>query len=142
MALFLATIIVFAGASVAQVIVGIGTGMADIADENELATGRRQEGVFFGASAFANKCSAALGSFFAGLFLEWIHWPVGSEVRTAADIPADTLLQLAIVSGPVVSLLAIPGILCLRGYKLNRGRLVEIQNELQASSSPSVVSES
>jgi GPH family glycoside/pentoside/hexuronide:cation symporter len=140
MALFLATIIVFAGASVAQVIVGIGTGMADIADENELATGRRQEGVFFGASAFANKCSAALGSFFAGIFLEWINWPVGSEVRTAADIPADTLLQLAVVSGPVVSLLAIPGILCLRGYKLNRGRLVEIQNELQANAS--VASES
>lgn len=133
MALFLATVILFGGASVAQVIVGIGTGMADIADENELQTGRRQEGVFFGASAFANKCSAALGSFFAGVFLEWISWPSGSAIRTAADIPADTLLALAILSGPVVSLLAIPGILCLRGYTLNRQRLVEIQTELRKS---------
>ena len=79
---FLTLITIFAGATIAQLIVGIGTAMADIADENELQTGRRQEGVFFGASAFAVKCSAALGSFFAGLVLTLIDWPTGSAVRT------------------------------------------------------------
>lgn len=130
--LFLTAITIFAGAAVAQVVVGIGTAMADIADENELATGRRQEGVFFGASAFANKCSAALGSFLAGVVLEYIQWPTGSAVRSAADIPADTILQLGIWSGPLATLLAIPGVMCLFGYSLNRARLKEIQAQLAA----------
>ena len=131
---FLTILVVLGGAAIGQIVVGIGTAMADIADENELMTGRRQEGVFFGASAFANKCSAALGSFFAGLILEWINWPTGAAVRSAADIPADTLLMLAIIAGPVTSLLAIPGILCLLGYRLDRAKLVEIQTELRVGS--------
>ena len=130
--LFLTLIVVFAGAAIAQLIVGIGTAMADIADENELASGRRQEGVFFGASAFANKCSAALGSYLAGLALVWIGWPTGEAVRTAADIPADTLLMLAILSGPVTALLALPGLACLRGYRLDRGQLEGIQTALRS----------
>lgn len=142
-ALFLTLIVVFAGAAIAQLIVGIGTAMADIADENELASGRRQEGVFFGASAFANKCSAALGSYLAGLALVWIGWPTGDAVRTAADIPADTLLTLAILSGPITALLALPGLACLRGYRLNRSQLEAIQTALrdQEGSSANLVNQ-
>ncbi len=130
---FLISFGVLGGACIAQIVVGIGTAMADIADENELATGRRQEGVFFGASAFANKCSAALGSFGAGLILEYISWPTGEAVRTAADIAPDTIYHLGVWAGPVVSLLAIPGILCLFGYRLNREKLTQIQAKLRES---------
>ncbi|MEM9623689.1 MAG: MFS transporter, partial [Pseudomonadota bacterium] len=98
-----------------------------------LDTGRRQEGVFFGASAFANKCSAGLGTLMAGLVLEWISWPTGSEIRTAADIPPDTLLQLAVIAGPVIGLLALPGVICFRGYQLNRSKMQEIQASLRTS---------
>jgi len=125
----------FAGASIAQLIVGSGTTMADIADEHQLLTGRRQEGVFFGASSFAGKCSAALGSYIAGLFLVWIEWPTGSAIRTAADVPQDVLLTLAVISGPVAVLLALPGLVCMYGYRLNRSRLTQIQAELQARTS-------
>ncbi len=132
-ALFLGLFGALGGIGVGQVVVGIGTTMADIADENELTTGRRQEGVFFGASAFANKCSAGLGTLFAGFVLEWIEWPVGSAIRTAADIPADTLLQLAVIWGPVIGLVAIPGALCFRGYRLDRERVSRIQAELRVN---------
>ncbi len=132
-ALFMGIFSALGGLGVGQVVVGIGTVMADIADENELDTGRRQEGVFFGASAFANKCSAGLGNLIAGFVLEWIDWPVGPEVRTAADVPPDTLLQLAVIAGPVIALLALPGALCFRGYRLDRARLEEIQADLQAT---------
>ncbi len=131
-ALFLTSIMILAGMTIAQLIVGIGTSMADIADENALLTGRRQEGVLFGASAFANKCAVALGSYIAGLILTFIEWPGGAQIRTAADIPADTLYWLAVISGPVVSLLAMPGLLCLFGYALNRARVKAIQAELNA----------
>lgn len=131
---FLTLITVFAGATIAQLIVGIGTAMADIADENELQTGRRQEGVFFGAAAFAIKCSSALGNFIAGVVLTLIDWPIGSAVRTAADIPADTLLLLAVLTGPITALLALPGLALLRGYRLNRSQLEGIQAALKEAS--------
>lgn len=121
------------GVAVGQLVVGIGSGMADIADENEAATGRRQEGVFFGASAFANKCSAGVGTMFAGIVLDTINWPTGPGIRSAADIPPDTIFQLALIAGPVISLMAIPGVLCLKGYQLNRAKLAEIQQGLRAS---------
>ena len=130
----LTVFIIFGGAAIGLLVVGIGTAMADIADENELLTGRRQEGVFFGASAFANKCSAALGSMLAGITLEWINWPTDKAIRSAADIPPDTIVSLAIISGPVLSLMVIPGIFCLYGYKLNRAKLVEIQHQLHVHS--------
>jgi Na+/melibiose symporter-like transporter len=41
----------------------------DLADENDLVTGRRQEGVLFGAASFARKCTGALGSLLAGAML-------------------------------------------------------------------------
>ena len=130
---FLGIIVIFAGAAIGVLLTGIGTAMADITDENELLTGRRQEGVFFGASAFANKCSAALGSLLAGLALTWIDWPTGAGVKEASDVPADTALQLAIFSGPLVSLMVIPGIFCLLGYRLNRAKLSEIQAQLRSA---------
>jgi len=132
---FLSLIAAFGGASIGIIVVGIGTAMADIADENELVTGRRQEGVFFGASSFANKCSAALGSLLAGQSLKWIDWPTGETVRSAADIPQDTVLQLAIIAGPLTSLLVIPGVLCLKGYRLNRAELARIQSQLPSHQS-------
>ena len=129
-AIFLALFGALGGLAVGQVVVGIGTCMADIADENELHSGLRQEGVFFGASAFANKTAAGVGNLLAGIVLEWIRWPVGSQVKSAADIPADTLVTLAVVAGPIASLLVLPGILCFLGYRLNRAAVAEIQQKL------------
>lgn len=129
-AVFLGTVMIFTGISVGQVVVGIGTAMADIADENELATGRRQEGVFFGASSFANKCSAGVGTLLAGWVLEMLDWPAGGGVKSAADIPAQTIFELALIAGPIIGFLVVPAVLCLRGYTLNRTRLSEIQTEL------------
>ena len=133
---FLSLVASCGGAAIGILVVGIGTAMADIADENELDTGRRQEGVFFGASSFANKCSAALGSLLAGQSLKWIGWPTGDNIRSAADIPHDTVLQLAIIAGPITSLLVIPGVFCLMGYRLNRAELTRIQSQLPNALAP------
>lgn len=120
------------GAAVAQIIVGASSAMADIADENELVTGSRQEGVLFGAASFAGKCTTALGSLVAGLVLRLIDWPTGETIKTASDIPEDTLIAMAVISGPVIALIAIPGIICLLGYRLNRTTTAKIQQQLRA----------
>ena len=135
LAVMLSAIYLVLGAAFAQLVVGVSTTMADIADEYELEVGRRQEGVLFAAVSFAGKCMGALGSLLAGLVLTLIDWPTGEAIKTATDIPADTLNSLAIMSGPVAASLAIPGFICLLGYKLNRTRLAEIQQQLRERAS-------
>lgn len=46
--------------------------VADIADGHELATGKRQEGIFFSAVSFANKTTTGLGSLIGGVGLDLI----------------------------------------------------------------------
>ncbi len=119
------------GASVAQLIVGANSTMADIADESELSTGSRQEGVLFGAASFAGKCTTALGALIAGLVLRLIDWPTGETIKSASDVPPDTLLAMAVIFGPVIATFAVPGIFCLLGYGLTRARTAEIQQQLR-----------
>lgn len=126
LAVIIAAFSFIASYGIAQLLVGLGTMMADIADEHELSSHQRQEGVFFGAISFTNKSSAALGSFIGGMALDLIDWPTGSAIRTAADIAPETLTQLGLLWGPVAGLLAIPGLLCVWRYRLTRERHEEI----------------
>ena len=129
----LSVIFLILGAAFAQLVVGVSTTMADIADEYELEVGRRQEGVLFAAVSFAGKCMGALGSLLAGVMLTLIAWPTGDTIKSSADIPADTILSLGIMSGPIAAMLAIPGFFCLMRYKLNRAKVAEIQLKLRES---------
>ncbi|MEM8501209.1 MAG: MFS transporter [Pseudomonadota bacterium] len=130
--LTLSSIYLLLGGAFAQLVVGVSSTMADIADEYELETGHRQEGVLFAAISFAGKCMGALGSLLAGLMLTLISWPTGEAIKTAEDIPAETILSLGLASGPIAATLAIPGFICLMRYKLNRARVADIQEKIRA----------
>jgi hypothetical protein len=62
--------------------------------------------------------------------LDLISWPTGPAVRTAADVPWDTLVSLGVIWGPVSVLLAVPGLWCINRYSLDRERHREIQRRL------------
>lgn len=65
-----------------QTVVTTGSMIADIADEHELSTGRREEGIFFGAQAFISKSLYGLGVTFAGIGLEIIRFPAHADPGT------------------------------------------------------------
>lgn len=104
--------------------------MADVADQHELETHRRQEGIFFGAISFSAKGTSGLGNVVAGVGLDIIAWPRGTDVRSAADVPAETIVGLGVLYGPVVAAFAVVAIWCLSHYDLTRERHAEIQAEL------------
>ena len=81
--------------------------LADIADEHELTTGKRQEGIFFAAASFATKTTAGIGSLIAGIGLDLISWPRGSHIQSSADIPPETLVWLGLLYGPIVAAFAV-----------------------------------
>ncbi len=108
-------------------LVTAGSMMADIADEHELATGRRQEGMFFGALSFAVKSTSGLGTFVAGVALDWIAFPRQAE---PAAVPPEVVDQLGILYGPGIGLLAVIALAFLRRYRIDRARHAEIASEL------------
>lgn len=104
--------------------------MADIADQHELETDRRQEGIFFGAISFSAKGTSGLGNLVAGIGLDVIAWPRGADVRSAADVAPETIVHLGILYGPLVAAFAVVAVWCLSHYDLTRERHAEIQRVL------------
>ncbi len=121
-----------AGAVVAQLVIAVISMLADVADEQELASDKRQEGVFFGAYSFIIKATGGIGAATSGIVLDLIAWPTGESVQSAADIPRETLFQLAMVGGPGLAIGFIPAVLLWRKYQLSKSRHAEILAQLQA----------
>ena len=115
-----------------QAFVSFGSMMADVADEHDLATGVRQEGIFFGAIAFSSKATSGVGTLIGGVGLDLIAWPRGPEIQTAADVPPETIVNLGILYGPVVAAFAIVSVWCYSHYGITRERHAQILRDLNA----------
>ncbi|MYD98260.1 MAG: MFS transporter [Gammaproteobacteria bacterium] len=115
-----------------QAFIAFGSMMADVADEHDLATGIRQEGIFFGAIAFSSKATSGIGTLIGGVGLDLIGWPRGPEIQTSADVPAETIVNLGILYGPVVAAFAIISVWCYTHYRITPERHARILRELNA----------
>ena len=115
-----------------QAFVSFGSMMADVADEHDHATGIRQEGIFFGAIAFSHKATSGFGNFIGGIGLDIIAWPRGTEIQTASDVPAETIVNLGLLYGPVVAGFSVVSVWCYMHYDLTRERHAQILRELNA----------
>jgi len=121
---------VIQGFSTAQANVGYGSMMADVCDEHEYQSGRRQEGAFFAAVSFSAKATSGFGAVIAGWALEFIDWPTGAEIRTAADVPPETLLNMGIFYGPIIASLGFISVIFYTQYRLTPERHAEMLVEL------------
>ncbi len=123
------------GALVQQALASFSSMMGDIADEHELDTGRRQEGIFFGVVSFSGKAASGAGSLIAGIALDVIAWPAGlGSGADAAAIPPETIRNLGIVYGPLVAVFSLAAPFAYRGYTLNRERHRAVLDALEARS--------
>ena len=122
----------FQGAIVQQALVSFGSMMADVADEHELETGRRSEGIFFGAVAFSGKGASGLGTFVAGFGLDLIGWPRGADIQTAADVGAETLVELGLLYGPGIAVFSTISMWCYTHYHLDREAHALVLEKLNA----------
>ena len=112
--------------------------LSDVIDEHELNTSKREEGLFFAARSFATKASYGLGSFFAGIGLDIIQFPQSASPET---VPADSVLSLAILSGPVMFVLFTATVIVSSRYPLTAARHGDIMRaiEAQTDSSPPAI---
>lgn len=72
--------------------------LVDIADDHELRTGYRSEGVIFSVKSFASKSTQSVGALIAGFGLEVINFP---EKAVMGQLSAETENGLLILNGPL-----------------------------------------
>lgn len=113
---------------VAMLMISALSALADIADEHELNTGRRQEGVFYAARTFFLKMSSGLGHVVAGAALDLIHFPTGAKPGEVAE---DVVFKLGLLDGPIAAVPAFISIWFYAAYRIDRQKHLEIQRELE-----------
>jgi GPH family glycoside/pentoside/hexuronide:cation symporter len=101
---------------------------ADIADELELATGERQEGIIYSARSFAGKAAVALGTVIGGLALDFISFPKNAM---PGSVDPDVIFNLGFVQGPGTSIFTLASLVLYLRYSLTRDKHAEIVSELQ-----------
>jgi Na+/melibiose symporter-like transporter len=101
--------------------------IADLTEQTELETGRRNEGVISSAITFSTKCADALGTLIAGVLLSLIAFPTETAV---GDVPPDIIAKLGLIYGPVVFLIWMGVILSISRYRISRSRHQETLDQL------------
>ena len=102
--------------------------LADVADEHELNTGIRREGVLYSVRAFSAKATAAFGTVFGGILLSIIDFP---ENATRGEVPAETVWNLGLIAGPATSIFSLLALGFYLRYRINHRRHEEIMAALQ-----------
>jgi Na+/melibiose symporter-like transporter len=105
----------YAAVSILQI--SIMSALADIADENELKHGVRQEGILYSTRALAAKVDQAIGTALAGFVITLIAFP---EKAQPGDVALGILHKLALWDGVLA---AIPGVIaaaCYGRYRISR----------------------
>lgn len=119
----------FITSTIAPVIfTSINSMFADIADEHELDTGERREGIIYAARAFCLKATGAGGVMLGGIIIDLISFPRGAP---AGSVDPSTVWQLGLLQGPATSIFSFCGLLLYARYRLNRARHAEILTELE-----------
>jgi GPH family glycoside/pentoside/hexuronide:cation symporter len=103
--------------------------VADVADTDELKTGLRREGIYFGISNFGEKIAAGGALLLSGTLLSLFGKL--SHGNAPAGAPA-AIPYLGILYGAVPAVLLMVSLIFLIPYRLNRRAVHDIQRQLAA----------
>jgi len=103
----------------------------DIIEWDELRTGRRQEGIYYGARAFIRKMAGALTIFLTLQLLGWAGYQPPPEHATLYAQPDSVLKMIRLLVSPIGAILLFGAVLCAWFYPLNRGKYAKIRELLE-----------
>jgi GPH family glycoside/pentoside/hexuronide:cation symporter len=116
-------------------IAGIGVGgyvlplaiVADVFDEDELESGKRREGAFFGVWTLAMKLASAAGIAIAGVLVPYLGYVPGAPQQSP-----DAIWALKLAWGPLPAVFFVLTVVVVRRFPLTQARVHEIQAALAA----------
>lgn len=107
--------------------ISVMSALADIADENELRLGHRQEGTLYAARTFFAKLDNSIGHGVAAVALSLIAFP---DKAVPGQVDAGTIWWLGMIDSPLT---IIPGLIAAvfyAQYRINRSSYEETQRQL------------
>lgn len=102
----------------------------DVIDLDELQTGQRREGIFYGFMVLLQKFGLALGLFLVGIALESAGFIEATAGQALPDQPLSALNAIRWAIGPIPTVCLIAGIGLTLFYPINRQRHDEIMLKL------------
>lgn len=115
--------------------ISVMSALADIADEHELKTGRRQEGIFYSARTFFAKATNGIGHVVAGIALDIIDFPRGVA---ASEIDPDKIYALGILDGPFAMIWGLIAAVIYAGYRIDKASHARVSMALREREQSSV----
>lgn len=104
--------------------------VADLAESNELRTGKRTEGVYYAAMTFTRKSTQGLGVLAAGIILSAIAFPEGAAPET---VDPDVLWWLGALYAPSLLVLWMASLAAIWTYKIDKAGHEENLRRLSGS---------
>lgn len=104
--------------------------LPDTIEYDELRTGQRREGVFYGFFVFLQKCALALGTFIVGQTLEAAGYLSHGPHAAVPVQPESALSAIRLAIGPLPALALILGMLCTWRFPIDKAQHAEILRQL------------
>ncbi len=102
----------------------------DVIDWDELRTGKRHEGIYYGFKNFIRKLTSAFAIFLALQVLGWLGYQSPPPDATAFIQPSGALWGMRLLAGPVAAAILIAAVAVTWFYPLNRQRYARVQRLL------------
>lgn len=102
----------------------------DVIDWDELRTGSRHEGIYYGTKNFIRKLTTAFAIFLALQVLGWLGYQSPPQGVTQFTQPDSALLGIRILTGPVGAVLLVAAAVVTWYYPLDRKRYSRVQRLL------------
>jgi GPH family glycoside/pentoside/hexuronide:cation symporter len=122
---------VMAGISVSAAHVLPDSIFPDVIEWDELRTGRRQEGIYYGIKNFIRKLTGAFAIFIALQTLGWFGYKTPPAGVTQFTQPDSALLAIRFLIGPLGALLLLSAVLMAWFYPLTRERHARVRRLLE-----------
>jgi len=103
----------------------------DVIEWDELRTGRRQEGIYYGVKNFVRKLTGALAIFIALQVLGWFGYRTPPEGATTFVQSPITLTAIRVLIGPTGAVLLFSAVITTWFYPLTRQRHARIRRLLE-----------
>ncbi len=105
--------------------------LPDVIELDELETGCRREGIFYGFVVFLQKSGLAVAQFIVGMALEFAGYISSGPGESIPKQPESALAAIRFSIGPLPALSLIIGLICVALFPITKARHEEICRKLQ-----------
>jgi GPH family glycoside/pentoside/hexuronide:cation symporter len=132
--LFIVAVIAGVGVSVCYLIPW--SMLPDVIELDELQTGQRREGVFYGFFVFLQKLGLSLGLFISGWVLDLAGYINADPGQPVPPQPENVLFALRVLVGPAGAVILLLSFIAVYLYPITKEKHAEIRAQLKARGLP------